>query len=91
MRSHGLENFSAIIVLDLSQPNRLWSDLECALQGLKRAYTKQVSESDVGRHKQKAEERVSKDHPDLGSLELFPFTIVIVGGKYDVFQDFGEC
>ncbi|TMW41820.1 hypothetical protein DOY81_013101 [Sarcophaga bullata] len=86
LRSHGISNFAAVIMLDLAQPQTLWSDLEAAYQGLKdgcqEMITKQI-EWDV--LMEKAKERVKKDHMDLNTLDLIPFPVVIVGGKYDLF------
>ncbi|GBP07907.1 hypothetical protein EVAR_73945_1 [Eumeta japonica] len=35
-KSHGLLNFAAVIMVDLSQPQSLWADLEIAYSGLER-------------------------------------------------------
>ncbi|ETN60466.1 hypothetical protein AND_007913 [Anopheles darlingi] len=43
IRSHGLASFSSIIMLDLAQPDRLWTDLEAVLNGLKQATSKHSS------------------------------------------------
>lgn len=37
LKSHGLVNLAAVIMMDLSQPQRLWSDLEMAYEGLKKS------------------------------------------------------
>ena len=34
------------------------------------------------------EARVEKEHPDFNKLEPFKVPMVIIGGKYDLFQDF---
>ncbi|XP_055372816.1 cytoplasmic dynein 2 light intermediate chain 1 [Condylostylus longicornis] len=88
MRSHGLTNFSVIIMLDLSQTNRIWTDLSSALQGLRSAYNRLANGSEVIQHREQSEERVKKTHPDLGTMDLFWFPLVIIGGKYDIFQNF---
>jgi hypothetical protein len=32
------------------------------------------------------EERIESSHPDKGSNQPFPVPLVIIGGKYDLFQ-----
>lgn len=90
IRSHGVANFAALIVLDLSQPERIWIDLERALSGLKESYKSNSHESEIVAGRNKTKERVGVDHIDINTLELFPFPVVIVGGKYDIFQDMGK-
>lgn len=90
MKSHGLENFSAVIVLNLLYPDRLWGDLEAALNGLKQALDTCASKEEVEMWKKNAAKRVGAHHADLATLDLFPLPIVIIGGGYDKFQDFGK-
>uniref|UniRef100_A0A182R7R5 Cytoplasmic dynein 2 light intermediate chain 1 n=1 Tax=Anopheles funestus TaxID=62324 RepID=A0A182R7R5_ANOFN len=87
LRSHGLQTFSSIIMLDLSQPDRLWTDLESVLNGLRQATGKHAAPGQIEEMKSLTAQRIGKEHPDLSTLELFPFPIVIVGGKYDVYQN----
>lgn len=84
MRSHGLKNYIAIIVLDLSQPDRLWIDLEFALKELKSSYKKCNIDNDMY---EKSRKRVGLEHTDIRTLDLFPFPVVIIGGKYDLFEN----
>lgn len=84
MRSHGLKNFIAIIVLDLSQPDRLWIDLEFALNELKSSYKKCNIDNEMY---EKSRKRVGLEHSDLRTLDLFPFPVLIIGGKYDLFEN----
>lgn len=90
VKSHGLENFTAIIVLNLAHPDRLWADLEGAIKGLKQTISIYTNAENVANLQQKAVERIGADHPDLSTMDLFPFPVVIIGGCYDKFQDFGE-
>lgn len=90
IRSHGLENFFAIIVLDLSEPSQIWQHLEAALNGLREAYKNNCHDSEIVQGRERTRERVGHEHPDINTLELLPFPCVIVGGKYDVFQDLGS-
>lgn len=86
LKSHGLSNFTAVIILDLSQPDNLWTDLEIALHGLKQAF-QSIKIDDMELLTQQTKNRVGTDHSDLKTLELFSFPIILVGGKYDIFQD----
>ncbi|XP_053676475.1 cytoplasmic dynein 2 light intermediate chain 1 [Anopheles nili] len=87
IRSHGLGTFASIIMLDLSQPSRLWTDLESVLNGLKQAVAKHAAHGQIEEMQLLTVQRIGKGHPDLNTLELFPFPIVIIGGKYDVYQN----
>lgn len=91
IKSHGIERFATIIMLDLSQPQRIWLDLEKALSGLQDAYKKNCSDTMLGKMTQKVKEKVGIEHVDINTLDLYPFPIVIIGGKYDIFQNFGTC
>lgn len=88
IKTHGLENFSAIIMLNLGEPEELLNDLESALQGLKQSFINIYSEKELEIFKQKILEKdSSKDHPDINKLDVMPCNIVIVGGMYDKFEN----
>ncbi|XP_065081825.1 cytoplasmic dynein 2 light intermediate chain 1 [Ochlerotatus camptorhynchus] len=87
IRSHGLATFAAIIVLDLSLPDQLWTDLECVLNGLKQAISKNCTTKEVSDMQQTMKQKVGIDHVDLNTLEILPFPVILVGGKYDEFQN----
>lgn len=89
LRTHGLENFAVIIMLDLSQPKRVWPELEHIYQALRSTSNKLLSADEEQMYRERMANRLKKDHNDLESLELMPFPIVIVGGKFDLFKDFG--
>ncbi|KAH8327810.1 hypothetical protein KR067_000546 [Drosophila pandora] len=89
MRTHGLHQFAVLIMLDLSQPQRFWTDLECAYKGLKDT-AQQMMESLSPELREIVEQRTlerlgQQSKEDLGNQEPLPFPVVIVGGKYDVF------
>lgn len=90
IKSHGFDNFAAIIVLNLLYPDRLWGDLEAALNGLKQTISTYANKEAYDKWQKSAVKRVGANHPDLPTLDLFPFPIVIIGGYYDKFQDFGK-
>lgn len=90
VKSHGFDNFAAVVTLNLQYPDGLWGDLEAVLNGLKQTIAPYANSEAYAKWHKAAEKRVGTDHPDLKTLDLFPFPIVIVGGYYDKFQDFGE-
>lgn len=90
IKSHGFDNFAAVIVLNLLYPDRLWGDLEAALNGLKQTVSTCVDKESIEIWQHAAVKRVGTKHPDLPTLDLFPFPIAIIGGYYDKFQDFGK-
>lgn len=90
IKSHGLENLSAVIVVDLSQPERLWKDLEHSLNGLKQAILVNERGENLADLTEKMKKLIGSDHADLNTLDVFPFPVMIVGGKYDQFQDMGK-
>lgn len=83
---------NVVIVLDLSVPDRLWADLERALNGLQQSMAAGNGRDadQIDRMKQLRVEQIGADHSDRGTLDVFPFPVLIVGGKYDKFQDFGN-
>lgn len=90
VKSHGFDHFAAVVMLNLQNPDRLWGDLEAVLNGLKQTLVPYTNTEAYAKWQKTAEKRVGIDHPDLKTLDLFPFPIVIIGGYYDKFQDFGR-
>lgn len=92
LKSHGLATMACVIMLDLSQPRRIWTDLHGVYEVLRNCCDKLLqSDEDYERVQEKARERIKKDHVDLPTLDLLPFPVVIVGGKYDMFIALGKC
>lgn len=88
IKSHGLRYFSAVIMLNLSEPAELMIDLESALQGLKQAISNHYSDGEIRQFRDKLVELGSfRDHPDINTLEVMPCTCVIVGGMFDKFEN----
>ncbi|XP_017484487.1 PREDICTED: cytoplasmic dynein 2 light intermediate chain 1 [Rhagoletis zephyria] len=88
LRMHGLEHFAAIIMLDLSQPQRVWPDLEHIYHTLRAASNKLLNAEQEQTYRERMAERIKRNVSDVESLELMPYPVVIVGGKYDLFKDF---
>nr|XP_033792736.1 cytoplasmic dynein 2 light intermediate chain 1 isoform X1 [Geotrypetes seraphini] len=89
-----MRSFSIVLVLDLSKPNDLWPTMENLLQVTRSHVNKLISElgkkhSRIANEiKQKMWKPMQKDHPDRELIDPFPIPLVIVGSKYDIFQDF---
>lgn len=90
IKSHGFEHLNVVIVVDLSQPERLWKDLEESLNGLKQAIAMNERGENLEELTQKIKKMIGTDHPDRHTLDVFPFPVMIVGGKYDQFQNMGR-
>lgn len=90
IKSHGIDNFAAFIVLNLAYPDRLWGDLEASLKGLKQTIATFTNTDDLNRMQSEARKRIGSEHVDISTLDPFPFPVVIIGGYYDKFQDFGN-
>lgn len=88
IKSHGLRFFSAVIMLNLSEPGELSTDLESALQGLKQSFSNNYSDGEIRQLKDEILEQGSfKEHADINTLEVMPCTTIIVGGMYDKFEN----
>lgn len=88
IKSHGLQNLSIVIMLNLSEPSEILNDLESALNTLKQAISNNYNDTEIRNMKEKIIEEAScKDHPDLNTLEIMPCQTVIIGAKYDQFEN----
>lgn len=88
IKSHGLRYFSAVIMLNLSEPNELATDLESALQGLKQSISNNYSDGEIRQYKDKIVEQGNfREHADINTLEIMPVMTIIVGGMYDKFEN----
>ncbi|CAL8254102.1 unnamed protein product [Lota lota] len=91
-------SLSLILVLDLSQPNRLWRTMETLLQaahtqlGKACSQTQSTGKAHAGaKHQassfQPAARVLPKDYPDRELLSPFPVPLLIIGSKYDLFME----
>ncbi|XP_024283437.1 cytoplasmic dynein 2 light intermediate chain 1 isoform X1 [Oncorhynchus tshawytscha] len=95
--AQNVRSLSVVLVLDLSKPNALWGTMERLLQTTRTQVEKACSkpqrtvESKAG-SKQQAQNRplmvLPKDHPDRELINPFPVPLLIIGSKFDIFQDF---
>ncbi|XP_053315373.1 cytoplasmic dynein 2 light intermediate chain 1 [Spea bombifrons] len=91
--SDSLRTFSLVLVLDLSKPDELWPTMENLLQKTRNHVNRVVA--DVGKANSKLANQIKqnmwqsmpKDHPDRELIDPFPIPLLIIGSKYDIFQD----
>ncbi|XP_065835067.1 cytoplasmic dynein 2 light intermediate chain 1-like [Oscarella lobularis] len=89
-----IKTLSFAIVLDLSKPEDLYHTLETLLKELRQKISKALA--DLTAKEPRAAEKLRKnawrkygdDHPDKDLLDLFSTPLIIIGSKYDVFQNF---
>ncbi|XP_054885868.1 cytoplasmic dynein 2 light intermediate chain 1 isoform X2 [Poeciliopsis prolifica] len=90
-----IRSLSFVLVLDLSKPNALWGTMEKLLNVAQAHVEKVFSEaqkSKPGGKRQKAAHPAARvlpqDYPDRELISPFPVPLLIIGSKYDLFQDF---
>ncbi|KAF4517361.1 hypothetical protein B566_EDAN014162 [Ephemera danica] len=83
-----LERATLVLVLDLSRPQHLWGVLE-AVTSIVRKLTTKLAEMEPQPHKlmEQAWERVGEAHKGEEYIDPFPIPLVIIGTKYDIFQN----
>ncbi|XP_019640508.1 PREDICTED: cytoplasmic dynein 2 light intermediate chain 1-like [Branchiostoma belcheri] len=88
---NSVRQLGIMLVLDLSRPEDLWVTMETLLKQARAAADRSISELDKLQPgvkqalRKKAWEKYD-EHPDKDMVDPFPIPLVIVGGKYDVFQ-----
>lgn len=88
-----LRQLSCVIVVDLSKPRELWHTLFSVLDDIKARIERILSDllakdSSLPQYlRKKAIARIGEDHPDKDVLDPLPVPLVILGTKYDLFQD----
>ncbi|XP_038049783.1 cytoplasmic dynein 2 light intermediate chain 1-like [Patiria miniata] len=82
-----------MLVLDLSHPHELWVTMEVLLKAARKRIENVMTKlltacPDVQEEIMTRSRERFGDHPDLEMIDPFLLPLVIVGMKYDVFQDF---
>ncbi|XP_018017122.1 uncharacterized protein LOC108673763 [Hyalella azteca] len=91
--SCSLNSLAIVVVLDLSRPELAYDELVTIIAKLKSEISDAVKKASVldpslaSRLQQEAWARVGAEHQDRARIEPFPVPLVVVGGKYDIFQD----
>jgi len=89
-----LRALSCVVVIDLSKPKELWGTLTGVIKGIRERVDRVLSDliakdSRLPAYlRKKAWSRIGEDHPDKDLLDPLPVPLVILGSKYDLFQDF---
>ncbi|XP_077997776.1 cytoplasmic dynein 2 light intermediate chain 1-like isoform X2 [Glandiceps talaboti] len=89
-----IEKLSIILILDLSKPQELWNTMDTLLNATRERIEKvklEASSRDSGlqqRLRRRMLKQFGEEHPDRDMIEPFPVPLVIIGSKYDMFQDF---
>ncbi|XP_072165799.1 cytoplasmic dynein 2 light intermediate chain 1-like [Diadema setosum] len=89
-----LMSTSLMLVLDLSQPYEVWHTMETLVKGaldrVEQVISRLMRENPKIQEqiKEKAWKRIGETHPDRDMIDPFPLPLVIIGSKYDVYQDF---
>ncbi|XP_040583699.1 cytoplasmic dynein 2 light intermediate chain 1 [Lepeophtheirus salmonis] len=90
-----LKNMKVIVMVDLSDPNRIWYTVETLLEKLNTLIKKSLNTElakkmgmDYASIKSLNTNEELKEHPDRSKIDPLPIPLVIIGGKYDEFQNF---
>ncbi|KAM6997247.1 cytoplasmic dynein 2 light intermediate chain 1 [Tautogolabrus adspersus] len=91
-------SLSVILILDLSKPNALWGTMERLLQAAQAQLEKVSSQAQQGQKSKSGTKHqtsvhsaarvLPKDFPDRELISPFPAPLLIIGSKYDLFQEF---
>uniref|UniRef100_A0A3P9N7I2 Cytoplasmic dynein 2 light intermediate chain 1 n=1 Tax=Poecilia reticulata TaxID=8081 RepID=A0A3P9N7I2_POERE len=82
---NSIRSLSVVLVLDLSKPNALWGTMEKLLTAAQAHVEKVFSEAQKSKPGDKWQKAA---HPDRELISPFPVPLLIIGSKYDLFQDF---
>lgn len=90
-----LSTLSVVLVLDLSKPNAMWETMERLLGSARNHVDKVCSipqkTGESRSSKQQSQNRVPrilhKDYPDRELISPFPVPLLIIGSKFDIFQE----
>lgn len=94
LSANKLPETTIVLVVDLSKPERIWNTLTTLISSVKEYISNSLKSEQA--KTLKIEERLEKEsavrlgpeHMDADSIQTFPIPLLILGGKYDIFQDF---
>lgn len=84
--THSPHNVTFIIMLDLAKPECLMSTLEDCLTAVKSAVKMSYDAKTLGELKEARSRKLNKCKEPEGTLDVFPFMLIFVGGMYDKFK-----
>ncbi|KAH3848343.1 cytoplasmic dynein 2 light intermediate chain 1-like [Dreissena polymorpha] len=88
-----IDHAAVIICVDLSKPDEIWFTLESLLQSCRTRIDTAITEMKQSHPnirdilQRRAADSFGVDHEDKNMVDLFPVPLIIVGTKYDLFQD----
>ncbi|XP_069954573.1 cytoplasmic dynein 2 light intermediate chain 1 [Cherax quadricarinatus] len=84
-----MTSLTLLLMVDLSRPHTIWSDLETLLSSLKLQVNKVVATVPGLRDslQEAAKKRIHSHHQVDQEVTPFLVPLVIIGGKYDIFKD----
>ncbi|KAF2358513.1 Dynein family light intermediate chain [Trinorchestia longiramus] len=91
--SCSLTSLAIIVVLDLSRPQHLYEELITIITLLRAQLADAIKKASIedptlsSRLMAAAWARVGRDHQDRERMNPLPVPLLVVGGKYDIFQD----
>ncbi|XP_076142363.1 cytoplasmic dynein 2 light intermediate chain 1 [Alosa pseudoharengus] len=96
INAQNVRAFSVVLVLDLSKPNALWATQERLLQAARTQVERICSGPQQGSDSRSSKQPgpigtprvLPKDHPDRELINPFPVPLLLIGSKFDIFQDF---
>ncbi|XP_076831567.1 cytoplasmic dynein 2 light intermediate chain 1 [Brachyhypopomus gauderio] len=91
-----VSSLSVVLVLDLSKPSALWDTMEkllhAALTQVEKVCALPQKPGESSRLHPQGGRRdlcvLPKDHPDRELISPFPVPLLLIGSKFDIFQDF---
>ncbi|XP_054455751.1 cytoplasmic dynein 2 light intermediate chain 1 [Anoplopoma fimbria] len=93
-----IRSLSVILILDLSKPNALWGTMEKLLEAAQNQLEKVSSQAQQAQKAKPGAKHqtpvhsgarvLPKDYPDRELISPFPVPLLIIGSKYDIFQEF---
>lgn len=88
-----LQTLTVIIMVDLSKPKTIFNIVMDCLQTIRTKVDSISNDASLNKAQeticiQKSYFTIDETHPDYGQVKMFPFPVIIIGGKYDIFQGF---
>lgn len=89
-----IDSLTLVIMVDLSVPSEIWITIKTLLASAQNCISsvvrqmRQQNPKILEELKKSTWERIGKDHEDRDTVEPFLVPLIIIGGKYDKFQNF---
>lgn len=88
-----LRTISFVLVVDLSRPERLWATVDTLLSGIRKRLDRVMADLTAkqsrlpGHLTAKMWQKYGEGHPDKNILMPLPVPLLMIGTKYDLFQN----